>query len=106
MPLATFRERPAQIQAIQLCWANWPDIQTILDTALNDHNPDGARSITADQASDTCGETGPYLAINLCTSTGSMAMARHGDWIIAEPEPGRYRACPPDHFADAWEPIA
>jgi hypothetical protein len=37
--------------------------------------------------------------------TGDPATVRVGDWILPEPQPGRFSPCPPDIFETLYEPM-
>lgn len=106
MPVADlYRKKPVVIEAVQLRWSQWSQVCEFLGDALLAENPDGAWEITADEASDTCGEggTGAFIALNVRTIHGELATVRHGDWIIPEAEPGRFYPCKPDVFAVTYE---
>jgi hypothetical protein len=100
-----YRKKPVVIEAVQLRWTQWNEVCELLGDALLAENPDGAREITADEASDTCGEDGPtYIALDVRTVHGEIATVRHGDWIIPEKTPGRFYPCKPDVFAASYDP--
>lgn len=100
-----YRKKPVEITAVQLRWTQWNDVCEFLGDALLAENPDGAREITDDEASDTCGEDGPtYIALDVRTVHGEIATVRHGDWIIPEKTPGRFYPCKPDVFAASYDP--
>jgi hypothetical protein len=101
-----FRKRPVEVEAVQLRWTQWNEVCEMLGGALLAENPDGAREIDADQASDTCGEEGPtYIALDVRTVHGEIATVRHGDWILPEAKPGRFYPVKPDVFAATYEPV-
>ncbi|MEW2351472.1 hypothetical protein AB0904_27865 [Streptomyces sp. NPDC006684] len=105
--MTTYRKRPTETTAVQLRWTTWNDVCTFLGSAFFTENPGGAREIPAAEASDTCGEPGPaYIAVNVRTAHGDIAVVRHGDWIIPEAEPGRFYPCKPKIFAATYEPIS
>jgi hypothetical protein len=111
---ARYRKKPVEITAVQVCWANWHDVTELLGDALSAENPGGARRITGDEASDTCGEfetsnSAPgqrdYIAFDVRTAHGEIAVVRHGDWIVPEAIPGRFYPVKPDVFAATYEPV-
>lgn len=103
--MPNFRKKPVEIQAVQLRWTQWDEVCELLGDALTTENPNGAREIPPEEASDTCGEVGPnYIALNVRTTHGEIAVVRHGDWIIPEKEPGRFYPCKPDVFTATYEP--
>ena len=100
-----YRKLPVEIEAVQVHWGTWSEVVDFLGKALLAENPDGARSITAEEASDTCGDLGPaYIAFEVRTAHGELATVRHGDWVIPEKQPGRFYPCKPDVFAATYEP--
>lgn len=104
MTATTFRKRPVVTAAVQLRWTQWQEVCELLGDALLAENMGGAGIITADEASDTCGECGPqYIALNVRTAHGEVAIVRHGDWILPEKQPGRFYPCKPDVFATTYE---
>ena len=99
-----FRKKPVEIEAVQLRWTQWNEVCELLGSALLAENPHGAREIPEAEASDTCGEQGPnFIALNVRTAHGEIAVVRHGDWIIPEKDPGRFYPCKPDIFAATYE---
>lgn len=44
--------------------------------------------------------------IEITTLHGDTAIARDGDWIAAEPEPGRFYPIKPDIFAATYEAVS
>lgn len=99
-----YRKKPVEIEAVQLRCTTWHEVCELLGDALTAENPGGAWEITAAEASDTCGEAGPnYLALNVRTTHGEIAVVRHGDWIIPENEQGRFYPCKPDVFAATYD---
>jgi len=77
----------------------------MLGPALLAENPSGAMTIPREEASDTCDEVSPYIALNVRTAHGDVAIVRHGDWIIPEKDPGRFYPCKPDVFAATYDPV-
>jgi hypothetical protein len=99
-----FRKKPIEIEAVQLCWANWNEVCLFLGQHIGKDNE--ARYISVDEVSDTCGEIGPeYIALDVTTTHGDIAVVRHGDWIIPDSKPGTFYPCKPDVFAATYEPI-
>lgn len=47
----------------------------------------------------------PHTPAHTRTVHGEIAVARHGDWIIPEAEPGRFYPCKPDVFAATYEAV-
>lgn len=104
--MAQHRKKPVVVDAVQLRWANWNEVCDLPGILLLDVNPNGAREISAKEASDTCGEDGPtYIAINVRTVHGELATVRHGDWIIPDGKPGTYYPCKPDIFEATYERV-
>lgn len=97
-----FRKKPVVIEAVQLTWANWNEVCEFVGDVISDDNS-GYR-ISAEEASDTCGEDGPeYIAIKVTTTHGEEAVVRHGDWIIPDSKPGTFYPCKPDVFAATYD---
>lgn len=100
-----FRKKPIVIEAVQLRWSTWNEVCDFVGEAISNRTP--GRYITAEEASDTCGEPGPeYIAIDVTTTHGETAVVRHGDWIIPDSTPGTFYPCKPDVFDATYEPIA
>lgn len=100
--MAKFRKKPVVVEAVQLRWTTWNEVCDFLGGIVSPDNP--AREVAT--YSDTCGEQGPgYIEIDVPTIHGDMATVRHGDWIIAEPVPGRFYPCKPEVFAATYEPV-
>lgn len=99
-----FRKKPVVIEAVQLRWSTWNEVCELLGDVIGEHNP--GREIPAEEASDTCGEPGPtYIALDVTTLHGETATVRHGDWIAAEPMPGRFYPIKPDIFEATYEAV-
>jgi hypothetical protein len=101
-----FRKKPVVIEAVQLNWANWPEVCDILGPALSPENP--AWNIPPGEESDSCGEKGDgpgFIALNVTTTHGETAIVRHGDWIIPDSKPGTFYPCKPDVFEKTYEAI-
>lgn len=92
-----FRKKPVEIEAVQLRWTNWSEICEF--DIISPENP--ARSV--ETFSDTCGEVGPYIELDIPTLEGKMT-ARHGDWIIKGVK-GEFYPCKPDIFAATYEAV-
>lgn len=96
-----FRKKPIVIEAVQLRWSTWGDVCALLGGDFK-----GGRDITAEEASDTCGESGPdYIALDVTTMHGETAVVRHGDWIIPDGKPGTFYPCKPDIFAETYDAV-
>jgi len=100
--MATFKRKPTIIEAVQLNWVNWNEICSFVGTRINANNP--GYHIPKEEASDTCGEEGPYIAFYIKTAHGDQAIVRHGDWVIPDSIPGTFYPCKPDVFAETYEP--
>lgn len=83
-----YRKKPVEVEAIQWTGGN---IQQIWDWG-------GVSGIYGPT------EENPDQLI-LTTIHGEPATARIGDWVIAEPVPGRFYPCKPDVFAVTYEPV-
>lgn len=81
-----YRKKPIVIEAMQWTGDNINDIWDWGGT-------DGIYGPT---------ETNPNRLI-LTTIHGEKATARVGDWVIAEPTPGRFYPCKPGIFAASYE---
>ena len=104
--MARYRKKPVEIDAVQLRWSTWSEVCDFLGDALREANPDGARTISPEEASDTCGEPGPeYISIDVRTVHGDLATVRHGDWVIPDGKPGTFYPCKPGIFAATYEPV-
>jgi hypothetical protein len=100
--MAKFRKRPVVIEAVQLRWRNWGDVCSLLGDIISAANP-GREVWEAKDVSDTCGETGPFIALTIPTLEGDHT-ALHGDWIIRGVK-GEFYPCKPDIFAATYEPV-
>lgn len=81
-----FRKKPVETVAVQ--WTG--------------DNADDVRAFMGDAYRDEFGPLGTHL-ITLTTVHGETAYARLGDWILPEPEPGRFYPCKPDIFAATYD---
>jgi hypothetical protein len=83
-----FRKKPVEITAIQFDGNNQAQVSDFMGTSPPfGFGPDGDHWVT------------------LTTIHGDEAIARVGDWIIPEPEAGRFYPCKPDIFAATYEAI-
>jgi hypothetical protein len=99
-----YRKKPVIIEAVQLRWATWSEVCDFLGDAIGPDNP--AWYISADEASDTCGEVGPrYIAFEVTTTHGERAVVRHGDWVIPDSKPGTFYPCKPEIFSATYEKV-
>lgn len=97
MPAEKFRKRPVVIDAVQ--WlGDWAPIIAWLDHLSH-----------AGRFSVPFGTTPPIRRVgdelHLTTVHGDTAIARIGDWVIPEPEPGRFYPCKPAVFEATYEPV-
>lgn len=102
----TYRKKPVQIEAVQLCWKNWSEVCDFVggpEGVINDKNP--AWNINEDEVSDTCGESEPFIAFKAMTMHGDEAVFRHGDWIIPDAKPGTFYPCKPEIFEATYEKV-
>jgi hypothetical protein len=86
--MTRFRKRPVEIEAVQ--WhgeANCPKVFAFLGL---EHPVDEL----------------DHSEIYVTTIHGETATVRPGDWIVREPEPGRFYPVKPDIFARSYEPAA
>ncbi len=98
-----YRKKPVVIESVQLTWCNWNEVCDFLGGVISEKNP--ARNVTKGM-SDTCGEDGPsYIELDVTTIHGETAIVRHGDWIIPEPESGRFYPCKPEIFKQTYEEV-
>jgi len=97
--MARYNQRPPQVDAIQLRDDTWAEIQaTVLDPA------DDIETITAADATDTCGDPGPdYLAVAVTTVHGERVRFTHGDWIVIH-GPRAFVCFTPDRFTALYAP--
>jgi hypothetical protein len=102
-----FRKKPVEVDAVQVRWSTWGDVcEFIGDRAFQDANPHGGRTISADEASDTCGEPGPiYISFEIRTTHGELATVRHGDWLIPDSKAGTFYPCKPDVFTRTYDEV-
>lgn len=100
--MAKYRKRPIVIEAVQLRWSTWNEVCEFLGENISAENP--GREISAEEASAICGELGPtYIALDVTTTHGEVAVVRHGDWIIPDSKPGTFYPCKPDIFYATYE---
>lgn len=99
-----YRARPLTIEAVQLSWATWDEVCEFLGGWVQQGHP--GREIDEDEASDTCGEQGPtFIALDVQTIHGELAVVRHGDYIVRESVPGRFYPIKPDVFSAKYEAL-
>jgi hypothetical protein len=84
----TYRKKPVEIQAVQFDGTNVTEIWDAFGA-------DGIYGPT---------EKNPGHLI-LTTIHGDEAPCRPGDWVIPEPQPGRFYPCKPDIFEATYEAI-
>ena len=102
--MAKYRKKPVVIEAVQLRWDTWNEVCEFVGDTISPDSP--AWNIGPDEASDTCGESGPdYIAFYVTTTHGEQAVVRHGDWIIPDSRPGTFYPCKPDIFDATYEPV-
>jgi hypothetical protein len=100
--MSRYRKKPIEIEAVQLRWSTWDEVCDFLGNIIGEHNP--GYEITAEQASDTCGEVGPtYIALTIPTMEGDHT-ALHGDWIVKGVK-GEFYPVKPDIFDLTYEPV-
>jgi hypothetical protein len=107
--MAQYRKKPVTVEAVQLNFANWPQICKQLKDIIGPKNP-GFIGI----ASSTCGELGlrggqdptskEWLSIKLPTLEGTL-IANHGDYIIKGTH-GEFYPCKPNIFWSTYESVA
>lgn len=99
-----FRKKPLVIEAVQLNWRNWDTVCELLGDALSTLQPARHMDADIDPPSD-CGESRPYIELDVTTIHGDKAVVRHGDWIIRDGKLGTFYPCDPKIFAVIYEPI-
>lgn len=99
--MAKYRKKPVEVEAVQLTWKAWGEVCDLLGDVISSANPGRYGA----EANDACGELAPYIELTVTTIHGEPAIVRHGDWIIAEPAPGRFYPCKPDIFRQTYEPV-
>lgn len=98
-----FRKKPVEIEAVQLTWKTWNLVCEFTGDTISEFSP--AWNIGSLEASDTCGEIGPFIAMHVTTTHGERAVVRHGDWIIPDSKPGTFYPCKPDVFEATYEAV-
>lgn len=83
-----FRKKPVEIEAVQFTKDN-------MNRVFNDLS--GTRAPGRDE------DGTPHLKV--MTIHGETAIVRLGDWIVSEPELGRYYPVKPDIFEATYEPV-
>lgn len=99
-----YRKLPVEIEAVQLCWANWNEICEFLGGIVSADNP-GRISPTY---SDACGEENfqfdkAFIELTIPTLEGDMT-ASHGDFIIKGVK-GEFYPCKPDIFVLLYDTV-
>jgi hypothetical protein len=94
-----FRKKPVVIEAMQLTDDNVREVQAWCNAAVPaatvvQHHPLGSN------AGD-----GVARWLVLLTIHGEQAIARPGDWVIPEPQPGRFYPCASTVFDATYEPV-
>lgn len=98
-----YRSKPTTVIAIRLLWKNWSGVVDFLGGALSVENPDGHR-LSGVPAETLDGETHTGIILNVRTIHGEVAVVRHGDYIVAEPNaPGRFYPCACGIFEKRYE---
>lgn len=92
-----FRKKPVVIEAVQLTWKTWGQVCDLLGSIVSEKNPGHLG-----EASDSCGESPPYINLTIPTLEGSHT-ALHGDWIIKGIK-GEFYPCKPDIFGATYDP--
>ena len=100
-----FISKPTEVEAIQLQWKNWNDVCDFLGRSFKEVNPNGAWEIPESEVASVCGEQGPtFIAFHVQTIHGDYALVTHGDYIVREPQEGRFYPCRPDIFEARYAP--
>jgi len=84
--MPTFRKKPAVVEAVQFTRDNMNRVFNQLTGAFAADVEDGR----------------PILKVQ--TIHGETAVVRLGDWIVSEPELGKYYPVKPDIFEQTYEP--
>lgn len=104
--MGKFKAKPVEIEAIQLRWDTWGEVCEFVAERTGVSPKNFAFHISAEEASDTCGEAGSlFLAFAVITVHGKTAVIRHGDWIIPDNKPGTFYPCKPEVFVAKYEPV-
>jgi hypothetical protein len=88
--MGKFRKRPVVVDAFQ-----W--------TGDHDQTEDPDWIVDALRSGDAVIDRDP-LRMRVITIHGEVAIVRPGDWVICEPELGRFYPCKPEVFAATYEP--
>lgn len=96
--MAKWKSREGVVDAIQLRWTTWCELNEILEGIISPDNP--ARF--AESFSDTCGELSPYIELTIPMDDGDL-IAQHGDYIIKDAS-GKVYSCKPDVFVKTHKP--
>jgi hypothetical protein len=95
-----YTRRRDDVQAIHVNWMNWPQIQAFLaeqNVVVQEY------MVSETEISDSCGETGPYLAFVVQLPSGKEIQVRHGDWIIRGKRVREFLPVPPWLFDVLFE---
>jgi len=87
--MARYRKKPVEVEAVQYGPATCEEIHRWL----------GYEHVVYE--GEPCG-VGEF---HVRTIHGERAVVRPGDFIVAEPVPGRFYPVKPDIFADTYEPV-
>jgi len=85
--MAKYRKKPVVVEAVQFTEEN-------KDQVYN--------QLSGDRHLGSCNGC-PVLLVR--TSSGNIAFAAPGDWIIYEEEPGKYYPCTPEIFQATYEKV-
>jgi len=96
-----YRRKPSVVKAVQLRWTRWAWVCDFVGNQIGPHNP----GYLVDVPHDDCGETGPYIGIDLLTAHDDYAHFVHGDWILKDARPGTFYPVLPDFFANNYEAL-
>ena len=97
--MTKYRKKPIVIEAVRLTWQTWNEVCEFLGSIVSPGNPGRDTA----EASDTCGETPPFIELTIPTPEGDH-LAKHGDWIIKGVK-GEFYPCKPDIFEATYEPV-
>lgn len=104
--MGKYVKKPVQIEAVQLRWDTWDEVCEFVAERAGVSPKNFAYHISAEEASDTCGEPGSiFLAFVVTTTHGESSIIRHGDWVIPDSKPGTFYPCKPDVFAETYSEI-
>lgn len=100
-----YKKKPEIVEAIQLRWSTWPQVCDFI--GMTGPSPQNfAYHISADKATDTCGEEGPhYLAFVVTNARSEANTVKHGDWIVPDWKPGTFFPLKPEEFEAKYDLI-